>query len=174
MGVVDISSVSVDQIDALEPVRLGPTWARESSGSWSLPEQTLGWQIAGWYAEYVQAEDGASWKFTREQLRFVLGRWMVLCDRLAIRRDAVVAGHLRDESECAQARRAFRQVAGAQPRWAPNALGRGHTPGASQHRLAHLAPLPLPGVSADAPHVNASADLQRAPLNPFHLRLLRR
>ncbi|MFG2850861.1 terminase [Streptomyces mirabilis] len=61
-----------EEIDALEPSFLGPTWAREPDGSWKLPEHTLGWQIAGWCAEFLKAEDGGPWRFTREQLRFVL------------------------------------------------------------------------------------------------------
>jgi hypothetical protein len=61
-----------EEIDNLEPSLLGPTWAREPDGSWKLPEHTLGWQIAGWCAEFLKAEDGGPWRFTREQLRFVL------------------------------------------------------------------------------------------------------
>ncbi|WP_254407329.1 terminase [Streptomyces sp. GMY02] len=45
---------------------------REVDGSWILPEHTLGWQIAGWCAEFLKAEDGGPWRFTREQMRFVL------------------------------------------------------------------------------------------------------
>ncbi|ATI18790.1 terminase large subunit [Streptomyces phage Diane] len=61
-----------EEIDALPPTFLGPTWQKDSLGAWVLPKRTLGWQIAGWCAEYLQAEDGGPWKFTREQLRFVL------------------------------------------------------------------------------------------------------
>ncbi|MCX5237233.1 terminase [Streptomyces prunicolor] len=61
-----------EEIDNLEPSLLGPTWALEPDGSWKLPEHTLGWQIAGWCAEFLKAEDGGPWRFTREQLRFVL------------------------------------------------------------------------------------------------------
>ncbi|MFD7750668.1 hypothetical protein [Streptomyces sp. NPDC059757] len=60
------------EIEALEPSFLGPTWAREPDGSWQLHEHTLGWQIAGWCAEFLKAEDGGPWRFTREQLRWVL------------------------------------------------------------------------------------------------------
>ncbi|WP_309140474.1 terminase [Streptomyces sp. PKU-EA00015] len=45
---------------------------KDASGQWKLPQRTLGWQIAGWCAEYLKAESGGSWKFTKEQLRFVL------------------------------------------------------------------------------------------------------
>ncbi|WP_327431426.1 terminase [Streptomyces sp. NBC_01236] len=65
-------ALTEEEIDALEPSFLGPTWAREPDGSWKLPEHTLGWQIAGWCAEFLKAEDGGPWRFTREQLRFVL------------------------------------------------------------------------------------------------------
>ncbi|MEX1655525.1 terminase [Streptomyces pseudovenezuelae] len=61
-----------DEIELLEPTFFGPTWERDAFGRWVLPHKTLGWQIAGWCAEYLQAEEGGPWKFTREQLRFVL------------------------------------------------------------------------------------------------------
>ncbi|WJN62549.1 terminase large subunit [Streptomyces phage phiScoe1] len=61
-----------EEIEQLPPTFLGPTWQRDSMGAWVLPKRTLGWQIAGWAAEYLQAENGGPWKFTREQLRFVL------------------------------------------------------------------------------------------------------
>jgi hypothetical protein len=66
------STLSPEEIDALEPIFLGPTWLRNDDGSWLLPEKTLGWQIAGWCAEYLRSETGGPWKFTREQLRFIL------------------------------------------------------------------------------------------------------
>jgi hypothetical protein len=61
-----------EEIEQLPPTFLGPTWQKDSLGAWVLPKRTLGWQIAGWAAEYLQAENGGPWKFTREQLRFVL------------------------------------------------------------------------------------------------------
>ncbi|WP_367135811.1 hypothetical protein [Saccharothrix sp. HUAS TT1] len=64
--------LTAEEIDALEPTFLGPTWRRNPLGAWELPRYTLGWQIAGWCAEYLLAEDGGPWKFTPEQLRFVL------------------------------------------------------------------------------------------------------
>ncbi|MGI5530164.1 hypothetical protein ACQEVX_23075 [Streptomyces syringium] len=67
-----ISALTIEEIEALEPSFIGPTWQRNADDSWLLPEHTLGWQIAGWCAEYLRAEDGGSWKFTPEQLRFVL------------------------------------------------------------------------------------------------------
>lgn len=64
--------MTAEEIDALEPTFIGPTWQQNPDGSWNLPARTLGWQIAGWCAEYLRAEDGGPWRFTREQLRFVL------------------------------------------------------------------------------------------------------
>ncbi len=61
-----------EEIEDLEPIYIGPTWQRDENGKWLLPERTLGWQIAGWCAEYLRAENGGPWRFTREQLRFVL------------------------------------------------------------------------------------------------------
>lgn len=67
------NALTSDEIDALAPVYLGPTWQRHPlTGKWILPDRTLGWQIAGWCAEYLKGEDGKPWKFTREQLRFIL------------------------------------------------------------------------------------------------------
>lgn len=68
--------LSAEAIDALEPVLIGPTWQKDGD-HWLLPEHTLGWQIAGWCAEYLRGEDGNPWKFTREQLRFIL-HWYAL------------------------------------------------------------------------------------------------
>jgi hypothetical protein len=67
-----ISTLTPEEIEALEPTYIGPTWQKDAFGNWRLPEKTLGWQIAGWCAEYLQAEDGGPWKFTKEQLRFIL------------------------------------------------------------------------------------------------------
>ncbi|MFC4336028.1 terminase [Salininema proteolyticum] len=59
-------------IDGLEPVFLGPTWSHMDDGSWLLPERTLGWQIAGWCAEFLNSDQGGPWQFTAEQLRWLL------------------------------------------------------------------------------------------------------
>ncbi|MCG8926642.1 hypothetical protein [Lentzea sp. CC55] len=71
--------LTAEEIDELEPSFLGPTWMRNPLGAWLLPDFTLGWQIAGWCAEYLRAEDGGPWKFTPEQLRFVL--WWYAVDK---------------------------------------------------------------------------------------------
>lgn len=65
--------LSLEDIDALEPDYIGPTWKRHPvTGKWHLPKRTIGWQVAEWAADYLNAEDGGPWKFTLEQLRFVL------------------------------------------------------------------------------------------------------
>lgn len=60
-------------LESLEPSFLGPTWQRNDDGSWYLPEKTLGWQIAGWCAEWLKNDEGdGPWEFTLEQLRWLL------------------------------------------------------------------------------------------------------
>jgi phage terminase large subunit-like protein len=71
------AGLTIEEIEALEPDFHGPTWLRNDDGSWFLPEKTLGWQIAGWCAEYLNGEGSTDekpvpWKFTPEQLRFLL------------------------------------------------------------------------------------------------------
>ncbi|AGM12182.1 terminase large subunit [Streptomyces phage Zemlya] len=66
------AGLTLEEIEALEPDFLGPTWQKDAFGQWVLPKYTLGWQIAGWCAQWLRAEDGGPWKFTKEQLRFVL------------------------------------------------------------------------------------------------------
>ncbi|AXQ61063.1 terminase large subunit [Streptomyces phage Hank144] len=68
-----------EEIDLLEPTFIGPTWKKDAFGRWVLPSKTLGWQIAGWCSEWLRAEDGGPWKFTKEQLRFVL-HWYAVDD----------------------------------------------------------------------------------------------
>ncbi|MDH6462066.1 hypothetical protein M2302_002241 [Micromonospora sp. A200] len=65
-------TLTPEEIDLLQPIYLGPTWKTQEGGGWLLPRWTLGWQIAGWCAEYLRAEGGGPWRFTNEQLRFVL------------------------------------------------------------------------------------------------------
>lgn len=65
-------------------VSIGPTWQRDGAGRFILPEHTLGWQILGWTADYLQHSDGPDagkpWRFTDEQARFVLW-WYALDER---------------------------------------------------------------------------------------------
>jgi hypothetical protein len=79
-----------EEIDLLEPSFIGPTWQKDAFGRWVLPGKTLGWQIAGWCSEYLLAEDGGPWKFTREQLRFVLHWYAVDDDGRFINRKGVL------------------------------------------------------------------------------------
>ncbi|WP_371671236.1 terminase [Streptomyces sp. NBC_00289] len=71
------AELTLEEIEALEPEFHGPTWQKDAFGQWKLPARTLGWQIAGWCAEYLDGEGSTDekrvpWKFTREQLRFLL------------------------------------------------------------------------------------------------------
>ena len=66
------TALTAEDIDLLAPTFIGPTWQQHPDDSWRLPNLTLGWQIAGWCAEYLLADDGGPWRFTREQLRFLL------------------------------------------------------------------------------------------------------
>lgn len=64
--------LTAEEIEKLDPIYHGPTWKKNPDGSWLLPDRTLGWQIAAWCAEYLLDDDGNPWKFTLEQLRFLL------------------------------------------------------------------------------------------------------
>ena len=62
-----------------EPVKIGPSWQTNEDGSWALPEHTLGWQIAGWMAKYLDGPNGErGFNLTDEQLRFLL--WFYAVD----------------------------------------------------------------------------------------------
>jgi phage terminase large subunit-like protein len=63
--------MSPEEIDALDPIYIGPTWQREDD-RWRLPAKTLGWEIIGWCGKWLKGEDGKPWQFTPEQMRFVL------------------------------------------------------------------------------------------------------
>lgn len=54
------------------PTYIGPTWMRSEDGEFIVPERTLGWEVAGWCADYLLGPEGGPWMFTFEQLRFVL------------------------------------------------------------------------------------------------------
>lgn len=72
----------------MSAVAYGPTWQQDAAGKFVLPERTLGWEVLGWTAKWLQQPDGPDagrpWRFTPEQARFVLwwyaldgqGRWM--------------------------------------------------------------------------------------------------
>jgi hypothetical protein len=71
-------------LPTVTPVAIGPTWQRDATGAWLLPERTLGWQILGWTAEYLRQPDGPDagqpWRYTDEQARWLLW-WYALDDR---------------------------------------------------------------------------------------------
>lgn len=68
----------IDFAKVFPPRALGPTWQRDSdTGMYVLPERTLGWEVAGWCGEYLlnprsDIHDPQPWRFTNEQLRFIL------------------------------------------------------------------------------------------------------
>lgn len=78
---VDISQLEPSAANAeafFPPTKIGPCWQKNPDGSWLLPEKTLGWEIAGWVAEWLTLPDGTPFKFTLEQLRLVL--WIYAVD----------------------------------------------------------------------------------------------
>ena len=58
----------------------GNTWKVNEDGSWYLPDKTLGWEIAGWCSLYLLNDQGGQWRFTKEQMRFLLW-WYAVDDR---------------------------------------------------------------------------------------------
>lgn len=73
--------LTVEEIAALEHIYHGPTWRRTPDGKWDLPERTLGWQILGWCAEYLNNFDGTpSLRLTPEQARIILW-WYAVDER---------------------------------------------------------------------------------------------
>jgi hypothetical protein len=85
-----VTTLAPEDLDLLTPTYIGPTWQRNESGGWLLPEKTIGWQIAGWCAEYLRAEDSGPWRFTNEQLRFLLWWYAVDDDGRFIHRKGVL------------------------------------------------------------------------------------
>jgi len=79
-------------LDALEPVRIGPTWQRDPDhpSGWYLPRLTLGWHVVMWQAKTLQHPSGAPWRYTPEQLRFVLWWYAVDEDLRWLYRDGVL------------------------------------------------------------------------------------
>lgn len=76
----------------LEPVRIGPTWVRDPDhpSGWLLPPVTLGWAIVQWQADYLKHATGQPWRYTPEQLRFVL-HWYALDEGLRwVYRDGIL------------------------------------------------------------------------------------
>ena len=73
-----ISSEEIElTIERLPPTYIGPTWQRGEDGKFVLPAKTLGWEIAGWTHHYLldpnsDQDNPKPWRFTNEQLRFIL------------------------------------------------------------------------------------------------------
>src|SRR5690606_17809050 len=71
---IDDDELTDDQLrEKYAPVCIGPTWKRTGDGGWLLPERTLGWQVLGWAARYLNSPTGEGrFKATPEQARFIL------------------------------------------------------------------------------------------------------
>lgn len=65
-------ALTVEQIEALEPYYIGPTWQRGPLGTFIEPKYTIGWDVIFWAEEYLLGMDGGAWAFTPEQARFLL------------------------------------------------------------------------------------------------------
>ncbi|MEU5323442.1 hypothetical protein AB0G67_42830 [Streptomyces sp. NPDC021056] len=68
-----------EEIDLLEPSFIGPTWQRHAFGRWVLPNETLGWQIAGWCAEHLQADERPAEAADPRGPRTLRGRFQRVC-----------------------------------------------------------------------------------------------
>ena len=78
---IDLEGVEPSLEAALElfpPTDIGPLWVKDEGGEYILPELTLGWQVLGWCAEWLQMPDGSPWIFTDEQARLIL--WFFAID----------------------------------------------------------------------------------------------
>lgn len=86
------ATLSEADLRALEPVKIGPTWQRnpDHPSGWLLPELTLGWHIVMWQAENLQLPDGRPWRYTPEQLRFILWWYAVDSSGDFVYRDGVL------------------------------------------------------------------------------------
>jgi len=72
---IDLEGVEPSLEAALElfpPEDIGPLWQKDEDGNWLLPEKTLGWEVLGWCAEWLQTPEGDPWIFTGEQSRLIL------------------------------------------------------------------------------------------------------
>jgi hypothetical protein len=72
------------------PVVIGPTWKRGEDGKFVLPQYTLGWEILGWTAEWLQHSEGIPWQYTAEQARFVLWWYAIDDEGRFVYRDGVL------------------------------------------------------------------------------------
>jgi phage terminase large subunit-like protein len=92
--------LTVDEIAALEHIYYGPSWRKTEDGKWDLPEHTLGWQILGWCAEFLNNFDGTpNLRLTAEQARILLWWYAVDLRGRFIYRQGVIQrlkGHGKD------------------------------------------------------------------------------
>jgi hypothetical protein len=82
-----------------EPVVLGPTWTRGDDGKFILPEHTLGWDVLGWTAQWLQLDSLTPWRYTPEQARFVLWWYAINEEGRFVYRDGIfqrLKGHGKD------------------------------------------------------------------------------
>lgn len=82
-------------VENFPPKILGPTWRRDAEGAFLRPKHSLGWQIAGWVQEHIldpngDAHDPRPWRFTNEQLRFLVWWYAVNSDGEFIYRQGVL------------------------------------------------------------------------------------
>lgn len=76
-----MTSSSVASKRVVEPVHIGPSWKRDESGSFVLPDWSLGYEIAGrWIPENLQQPNGDPFQLTPEQQRLVVW-WYAVDDR---------------------------------------------------------------------------------------------
>ena len=71
------------------PIDIGPLWLKDDDGNWLLPERSIGWEVLGWCAEWLQMPDGSPWIFTDEQARLVLWYFALSEDGEFVYRQAV-------------------------------------------------------------------------------------
>lgn len=95
---IDLETMDLRE-EFYEPVKIGPTWQKNEDGSWHLPEYTLGWEIAQWCSRWFRGPDGSHWKFSLEQLRWLLWWYAVDEDGKFIYRKGIfqrLKGHGKD------------------------------------------------------------------------------
>lgn len=71
-------------------VYIGPTWERDDSGAFVLPERTLGWQCIRWMETRLNGPYGGKIRLTKEQKRFLLWWYAVDEDGRFTYRDGVL------------------------------------------------------------------------------------
>lgn len=76
---LDRSTLTPEELKIVTPIAIGPTWQRDEDGSWVIPDNSLGWEIAAWCADYLKSPEGGPWMFTDEQFRFLL-HWYAVDD----------------------------------------------------------------------------------------------